>query len=86
MGWEEEIPAVPTRQQEKEFIADLEKNYLSQPYNKLYMSEALRRTKMSESYIINKFRLEWFKNFLIGNEKYLRLINIWSSVDFYWKS
>jgi hypothetical protein len=29
MGWEEEIPSVPTRQQEKEFIADLEKNYLS---------------------------------------------------------
>jgi hypothetical protein len=50
------------------------------------MSEALRRTKMSESYIINKFRLEWFKNFLIGNEKYIRLINIWPSVDFYWKS
>lgn len=47
MGWEEDIPPVPTRQQEKEFIKGLEDNYLNQPNYKFYMSEALRRTKMA---------------------------------------
>jgi len=27
MGWEEEIPAVPTREQELKFINELEENY-----------------------------------------------------------
>ena len=67
MGWEEEIPAIPTRDQEIKFIENLEKDYLSQPNYKFYMSEALRKTKLAESEKINQFRKEFALNFCIGN-------------------
>ncbi len=49
MGWEEQIPAVPTHEQEMVFLENLEKEYLAQPNYKFYMSEALRRTKLKQS-------------------------------------
>ena len=68
MGWEEEIPAVPTRDQELKFIKELEENYRQQPNYKFYMSEALRRTKMAESEIINDYRRHFAVNYMIGTE------------------
>lgn len=41
---------------------------MNQPNYKLYMSEALRRTKMAESEKINQFRAEWSCNFVFGTD------------------
>ena len=46
MGFEEEVPPVPTRQQELAFIKATEEDFLSQSWFKLYMNEAPRKKKI----------------------------------------
>lgn len=46
MGFEEEVPPVPDRLAEVKMLDRLEASWLSQPYNRYYMQEDLRQTKM----------------------------------------
>lgn len=46
MSFQTEIPPVPTREQEKEMIAHIERNFLAQPYTERYMNEAVRTARM----------------------------------------
>ena len=66
MTWEEEIPAVPSREQEKQFLKELEQNFLDQPNYKWYMNEAIRTRKMGDAELYNSFKRQWLFNFSIG--------------------
>ena len=66
MPYETKIPAVPSRQEELEFIGRLEKNFLSQPNYKNYMNEAIRTKKIEDSYNINSVKRSWWYHFSVG--------------------
>ena len=66
MGFEEVIPPIPTRQQELEFIENLEKEFKAQPSYKFYMNEAVRRNKIEYSKKLNTYRLNFLMHFSIG--------------------
>ena len=46
MGFEEAVPPVPDRLDEVQMIDRLYANWIDQPYNRYYMQEDLRQTKM----------------------------------------
>lgn len=46
MGFEEAVPPVPDRMAEIQMLDRLEQTWLDQPYNRYYMQEDLRQTKM----------------------------------------
>jgi hypothetical protein len=46
MGFEEVVPPVPDRLAEVQMMDRLEKSWLDQPFNRYYMQEDLRQTKM----------------------------------------
>lgn len=46
MGFEEVVPPVPDRLAEVKMLDRLEQTWLDQPYNRYYMQEDLRQTKM----------------------------------------
>ena len=46
MGFEEVVPPVPDRLAEIKMLDRLEQSWLDQPYNRYYMQEDLRQTKM----------------------------------------
>lgn len=46
MGFEEAVPPVPDRLAELKMLDRLEQTWLDQPYNRYYMQEDLRQTKM----------------------------------------
>jgi hypothetical protein len=46
MGFEEAVPPVPDRLAEIKMLDRLEQSWLDQPYNRFYMQEDLRQTKM----------------------------------------
>lgn len=46
MGFEEEVPPVPDRLAEIKMMDKLEQSWFDQPYNRYYMNEDLRQTKM----------------------------------------
>jgi hypothetical protein len=46
MGFEEAVPPVPDRLAEVKMLDRLEESWLAQPYNRYYMQEDLRQTKM----------------------------------------
>ena len=66
MPFESRVPPVPDRNQELAFINRLEKNFLSQPWRKLYMNEALRLTKLDDSDTINYVKKNWWINYFTG--------------------
>eukprot|EP01017_Pseudomicrothorax_dubius_P000763 TRINITY_DN0_c2559_g1_i1.p1 TRINITY_DN0_c2559_g1~~TRINITY_DN0_c2559_g1_i1.p1 ORF type:complete len:156 (+),score=46.80 TRINITY_DN0_c2559_g1_i1:41-508(+) len=66
MGWEEEVPPKPTREQELQFINDLEKEWLAQPNYKWYMNESLRSKKLDYSTRNNQLTKEWAFHFCVG--------------------
>jgi hypothetical protein len=66
MSFQTEIPPVPTREQEREMIAHIEKNFLAQPYSERYMNEAVRTARMEaheRKSVVDKRR---FYNFATG--------------------
>lgn len=66
MPYESPVPPVPTRQQEIEYVDKLQKEFLAQPWTKLYMNEALRAKKLEDSYNINHVKKNWWINFFTG--------------------
>lgn len=66
MGFEEVVPALPTRLMEKEMIATLEQEWIAQPSYKVYMNEAPRRNKIEQSEKLNRNYRHWTMNFCIG--------------------
>ena len=67
MGFEDEIPAVPTREQEQRFIGRMEQSFLQQPWYKFYMNEALRIRKLNDVKLMNSQNLEYLRNFALGS-------------------
>ncbi|CAK85914.1 unnamed protein product (macronuclear) [Paramecium tetraurelia] len=63
MGFEDQIPPIPNRDQEKRYIATVEKSFYDQPLYKFYMNEALRERKMDYADKLNTFKYEWILNF-----------------------
>eukprot|EP01015_Nassula_variabilis_P016988 TRINITY_DN263_c0_g1_i6.p3 TRINITY_DN263_c0_g1~~TRINITY_DN263_c0_g1_i6.p3 ORF type:complete len:177 (-),score=27.72 TRINITY_DN263_c0_g1_i6:116-646(-) len=66
MGYEDVIPPVPTRQQELEYIKQLEDNFMGQNVTKFYMNEALRTRKIHDSYKMNDTRRHFLMHFCLG--------------------
>lgn len=66
MGYEPEVPPVPTRTQEIDYIERLAKNFRDQPYSKYYSLEYFRINKMEQAERINRYQRNWYSNFLIG--------------------
>ena len=66
MPYEQPIPPLPTREQELQSIKNIEKDFLSQPWTKYYMNEALRATKLEDSYKMNYIKKNWYINFCAG--------------------
>ena len=66
MPFENNIPPVPTRQEELEYITKLEKEFLGQPFYKNYMNEAIRSKKIDDSYKINYVKSNWWLHFAVG--------------------
>ncbi len=67
MGYEPEVPPIPTRDQEVRYITDLANNFKAQPYTKHYSPEYLRINKMELSESINKTQRSWYSNFIVGS-------------------
>lgn len=63
MGFEDQIPPVPTRAQELAYIERVEKSFQDQPLYRFYMNEPLRTRKMHLANQINSYRKEWLLNF-----------------------
>jgi hypothetical protein len=66
MGYEPEIPPVPTRPQEVDYIERLADNFRDQPYSKYYSLEYFRQNKMEQAERINRYQKNWYSNFAIG--------------------
>lgn len=67
MGFEDQVPPVPSRQQEIQYIENMKQNFLAQPYHKQYMNEALRETKIEHSNLRNQLRSRFWFNFGLGS-------------------
>jgi hypothetical protein len=67
MGYETEIPPVPTRDQELQMIKKIKKSFQDQPYYKFYMNESLRLRKMEHVKELNKFQTSFTGNFFRGS-------------------
>lgn len=67
MGYEPEVPPIPTRDQEVRYITDLANNFKSQPYTKHYSPEYLRINKIELSKSINTTQMNWYANFALGS-------------------
>ena len=67
MGYETEIPPIPSRDQELEMIKKIKKSFQEQPYYKYYMNEGLRLRKMEHGKEVNKFQMSFIGNFLRGS-------------------
>lgn len=66
MGYENPIPPVPTRDQEKQMITALKKSFQDQKNTKLYMNESVRLRKMEKAEQRNLYRLNFWRNFNRG--------------------
>lgn len=66
MGYEPEVPPVPTRGQEIRYINDLAQNYKNQSYTQFYSPEHFRTNKMDLSKRLNQVNRDWYSNFLVG--------------------
>ena len=66
MGYETEVPPVPTRDEEIEMIGKIKKSFLDQPSYKFYMNESLRLRKLHDVEKINNFRRTFTSNFCRG--------------------
>ena len=66
MGYEPEVPPIPTRIDEIKYIEKLAENFRDQPYYKYYSPEALRQNKMDLAERINQYNRDWYGNFFFG--------------------
>ena len=66
MGFESAIPPIPSRAQEVKMIERFEREFLAQPSYRLYMNEALRKTKLEHGDHLNKVRQRFLFNFCLG--------------------
>lgn len=66
MGYEPEVPAEPTREEELNNLRKLMDNFSAQSDTKLYMNEAIRLNKMDHAERQNRYLNNWRINFLIG--------------------
>ncbi len=67
MGYETEVPPVPTRDEELIMISKIKKSFESQPYYKFYMNESLRTRKIEHWKGVNTFQISFLGNFIRGS-------------------
>mmetsp|Transcript_29878 Transcript_29878/g.27360 ORF Transcript_29878/g.27360 Transcript_29878/m.27360 type:complete len:152 (+) Transcript_29878:66-521(+) len=67
MPYESPVPPVPNRHDEHRFIERMERDFLAQPWYKMYMNEALRTRKIEDSEKMNSIKRNWLYNFTIGS-------------------
>lgn len=63
MGYETNVPAVPSRSDELQMLTRMEDSWLSQPFYKFYMNENLRRRKMEHGARRNNMWANYIRNF-----------------------
>ena len=66
MGYEAEVPSIPTREQEKEMIKKIQKSFSDQPWYKFYMNEGLRLRKIELGKDLNTYSVSFYSNFFRG--------------------
>lgn len=66
MGYEEEIPPLPTRNDELKMIKRYSEDFIAQPSYKLYQNESRRKTNLDISGKVNEVKAHYWFNFGIG--------------------
>ena len=66
MGYEPQVPPIPTRSEEIAYINDLKRNFQQQSFYKYYSPEHLRVNKMELGDRVTRYNKDWTQNFLIG--------------------
>ncbi len=66
MSYENPIPPIPTREEEKLMISALKKSFQEQKNSKFYMNEESRLKKIENSERQNTYKINLFRNFYRG--------------------